>query len=195
MLLPYRLLTKYQRRQLRAIRRRAARVSCVMAALVGYGIASFGVPVARPTGKDLSKPFACANRACGCMNADDCWKHCCCFTREQKLAWAVEHGVHIPAWVLNEKPRSCCQQKQLAGGCCSKPQSEEKTKWVLGIAARKCRGQGVDWFSTAAVVPAPPRVVWQQSNLYCGDIPVASISFYSAHRPPPVPPPRISQLG
>ena len=192
-----RYLPKKVRRRLRAIARRAARASCVLAALAGYGIACFGIPIARPSGNDLSQPFACAHRACGCINAEDCWKDCCCFSREQKLAWAVEHGVSVPAWVLNEKPRSCCQPQAVchsgptAPSCCTKPPQPKTTKWVLGMMARKCRGQGVDWLSAAAVLPAPPRVTWTHYSPCIGEAPTTNVVLPAFDLSPPTPPPRL----
>ena len=56
----------------------------------------------RPTGteKDLSQPFPCQNRPCGCQSAEQCWKKCCCFTNTQKVAWAKTNKVKLPAYVL-----------------------------------------------------------------------------------------------
>ena len=55
-----------------------------------------------PTGspeKDLSQPFPCQNRPCGCRSAEQCWKKCCCFNNTEKIAWAKAHKVTIPAYV------------------------------------------------------------------------------------------------
>jgi hypothetical protein len=100
-----RFLSKPARRRVRGWARKLARVVCVAAVLAGYSVACIGLPLPKLIAKDRSRPFACADRSCGCMNADDCWDDCCCFTREQKLAWAVEHGVEVPAWVLERGSR------------------------------------------------------------------------------------------
>jgi len=50
--------------------------------------------------KDLSQPFPCQNRPCGCLSAEQCWKKCCCFTNEQKVAWGKANNVQLPAYVL-----------------------------------------------------------------------------------------------
>ncbi|HWL06881.1 MAG TPA: hypothetical protein VNQ76_00550 [Planctomicrobium sp.] len=52
--------------------------------------------------KDRSQPFPCQDRPCGCRSANQCWQKCCCFTNEQKLAWAERNGVKVPAIVLNQ---------------------------------------------------------------------------------------------
>lgn len=67
---------------------------------VSGGLAGFG--------KDTSAPFPCMLKSCGCRNAEDCWRGCCCFTNTQKLAWARKHNVDVPAYVVDaarhEKP-------------------------------------------------------------------------------------------
>ncbi len=68
--------------------------------------------------KDLSQPFPCQDRPCGCRSADQCWKKCCCFTNSQKVAWAKANNVTPPDFVVaaaqkkNSKPSaevSCCK--------------------------------------------------------------------------------------
>ena len=58
--------------------------------------------------KDLSQPFPCQNRPCGCRSAEQCWKKCCCFNNSQKIAWAKANKVIVPDYVLaaaeKEKP-------------------------------------------------------------------------------------------
>ena len=60
--------------------------------------------------KDLSQPFPCQNRPCGCRSAEQCWKKCCCFNNSQKIAWAKAHKVAVPDAVVaateNEKLNS-----------------------------------------------------------------------------------------
>lgn len=61
------------------------------------------VPVAAPgrSPKDTSSPFPCQNRPCGCRSADQCWKKCCCFTNQQKVASAKKNDVSIPQFVAD----------------------------------------------------------------------------------------------
>ncbi len=56
--------------------------------------------IGRSSEKDQSQPFPCMNRPCGCASAEQCWKQCCCFTNAQKVAWATQHGVTPPAYVV-----------------------------------------------------------------------------------------------
>lgn len=187
--------------------RRLARVVCVACVLAGYGIACVGLPLPKLIRKDLSAPFPCADRGCGCMSAEECWAGCCCFTREQRLAWAVEHGVEIPAWVLNESQKPCCKARQVASccqhrkaerSCCSKtarPKPPEKTEWVIGMMARKCRGQGCDWLAAGAVLAGPPHVTWRESLPCLGEVALRKRLHLPILASPPVPPPRIARVG
>lgn len=36
------------------------------------------------------------------MSANECWRHCCCFSLEEKIAWAVQNDVVPPDEVLAE---------------------------------------------------------------------------------------------
>jgi hypothetical protein len=65
-------------------------------ALIAYLAAALGFPLPAVAAKDRSVPFPCMDHACGCLNAEQCWRHCCCFTPEQKLAWAAAHGIVPP---------------------------------------------------------------------------------------------------
>jgi hypothetical protein len=197
-----RIMPKLWRRRLRTIGRRMAHKSCVLLAIAGYGIACFGFPVVRHSEKDLSKPFPCADRPCGCMSADSCWDHCCCFSREQKLAWAVEHGVEVPAWVLARKvePEKASQAVAKCShckptptkSCCAGRAKPAQTKWVLGMLARKCRGQGSDWLSSGAVLPAPLPIVWQPCIACVGNVFSFDALFVPPKLAPPLPPPRLA---
>lgn len=84
-------------------------------------VSSVGLPLPTIAMKDGSKPFPCLKRACGCQTADDCWKKCCCFTDEEKLAWARENGVTPPDEVVARVAARRGQPEQVAensGSCC-----------------------------------------------------------------------------
>jgi len=57
------------------------------------------------SGKDTSVPFPCMMKSCGCRNAEDCWRGCCCFANTQKLAWARKNAVEVPAYVVDAARR------------------------------------------------------------------------------------------
>ncbi|HEV2969476.1 MAG TPA: hypothetical protein VGY55_05750 [Pirellulales bacterium] len=52
--------------------------------------------------KDKSQPFPCMNSPCGCKDAEQCWRHCCCHTLAERLEWARENHVQPPDYVLAE---------------------------------------------------------------------------------------------
>lgn len=105
--------------------------------LANYLLLSVGIPLPVPaavtasTQKDTSRPFPCQHHRCGCASADQCWRQCCCFTHEEKLAWAAANDVVPPAELLAESAHdehhdehvscaahdhdavtSCCQDKK-----------------------------------------------------------------------------------
>jgi hypothetical protein len=78
-------------------------VQCVGVAvcIVAYLFATIGMPITVTINKSKSgKPFPCQDHACGCVDADECWRSCCCFTPAQKIAWAKAHGVTPPDCIV-----------------------------------------------------------------------------------------------
>jgi len=136
---------------------------------------TIGFPMSTPGLKvpDASHPFPCQNIPCGCRTAELCWQgDCCCFTLEQKLAWAEANGIeppeHVRPMVAARKHhppapiQPCCSESECderpASTCCSKsraarpgPQDSDRKspppesvglRWVIGFFAHKCRGDG-----------------------------------------------------
>ncbi|MBI3410262.1 MAG: hypothetical protein HY040_18130 [Planctomycetes bacterium] len=102
------------------------------------------LPILKERHKDRSRPFPCQDRPCGCNNAEDFWRGCCCFTPEERLAWAHENAVTPPDFVETPTPAppekttepsspttetccgtgscSCCEKsKDKTEPCCSSP--------------------------------------------------------------------------
>jgi hypothetical protein len=122
--------------------------------------------------KDTSQPFPCQDHACGCRTAEQCWTSCCCFTPEERWAWADAHNVQPPAYA--EKPialptsqtaargwntvklrdrdggvaatatKCCCQKQEGGPSCC---QTESKP----GAQQPVSQGGGVRWGSVVTV--------------------------------------------
>jgi len=171
--------------------------------------------------KDLSQPFPCQNRPCGCRSAEQCWKKCCCFTNSQKVAWAKANGVDLPDYVMaaakkesaavkkscalcskteNKGAKSKCEESIASRN--SKPQSSatqapkvlartKTSKWVLSVYAAECQGQP----STTMCFPAtiiPARIVPVTISVEMTEI-VHEVSerLSSATLRPPLPPPKI----
>jgi hypothetical protein len=98
----------------------------VVLTVFSHLMVTFGLPLPTPgrKSKDSSQPFPCQNRPCGCATSEQCWKgDCCCFTLEEKLVWADEHGVEPPEHVRplvesrkvrppEPKKKSCCSDSE-----------------------------------------------------------------------------------
>lgn len=87
--------------------------------------------------KDQSQPYPCQHRPCGCKSAEQCWKSCCCFTNVQKIAWARQHKVTLPAFVVEAAKKEQAEQdaektvdvaKSPCKHCCQKQAVESPTK-------------------------------------------------------------------
>jgi hypothetical protein len=71
----------------------------------GLPLPAVAAAIGEAAKKDLSKPFPCMNRPCGCQNADQCWHSCCCFTMRERLAWAEANGIEPPAFLREAAAR------------------------------------------------------------------------------------------
>jgi hypothetical protein len=200
------LLIRFHRRLTRQRRNRV--VACLCAGW--YLLLVSGIPL--PVGgslanqKDHTTPFPCMNSPCGCQNADECWRNCCCHTPSERLAWAKQHGVTPPAFVVAMAKRStpvasCCAKTK---SCCESPshsardgQQHETTAQSQrapagGLVLRdvlKCRGAGMNWLGVDVCVPplqfacaTPQPVVSQVDFDFSCPLLLAE--------PPPVRPPR-----
>jgi hypothetical protein len=171
--------------------------------------------------KDRSKPFPCQDRACGCRNAEQCWKKCCCFTNVEKVTWAKAHDFKLPDFVLTaageEIARSarpgagskcanclasasshCGPAGEAASGATSRDTStvastpaKRSTRWVIGIAAERCRGEHGTISSLPVSITgrrcALARFV--SLSIEADAIPVSEVTRGLTRRPA-VPPPR-----
>ena len=134
----------------------------MIAALLSQIIAATGAPVLSPRKtKAGAIPFPCQNHPSGCTTSEQGWAgDCCCFTLEQKLAWADERGIEPPAHVrpMVEARKATTLKQKAKSSCCSLTVQSEKrsccddgsheiaseqpaVKWVAGILAQKCRGE------------------------------------------------------
>lgn len=199
-------------------------LSCLSVAFVLYAVL-LPIPISLRSSdsveKDLSQPFPCQNRPCGCRSAEQCWKKCCCFTNSQKVAWARANSVDLPDYVLAAAKKETTAVKKTCALCSKtknngkeskceqaiasrdrKPQSSvtqapkvlartKTSKWVLSVYAAECQGQP----STTICFPAtiiPARVVPVTSSVEITEI-VHEVSerLSSASLRPPLPPPKI----
>jgi hypothetical protein len=79
------------------------RQSATCWAAVGcYAVLALGIPLPMPSAKTAKQPYPCMNHHCGCRSAEECWRHCCCTTLEERLIWARENHVRPPEYALAE---------------------------------------------------------------------------------------------
>ena len=95
-----------------------------LSVLASFCAAVVPLPMAAPPAsnspKDLSTPFPCQDRPCGCRSAEQCWKSCCCFSNVEKVAWATQNGVQLPESVTVEAARETGNKSRVADRCCDK---------------------------------------------------------------------------
>jgi len=176
-------------------------------------IGSIGLPLPASIVKSGGASFPCQHCACGCADADDCWRNCCCYTQTQKLAWAKRNGVKPPAFVVAAarqeagaiaKRAPCCRARAAVGAesaCCSRRQYDKPgtadaasrgRRVVMLIQALRCRGIGVSIGLLPPSLRPAPFDVGQPPYEPPGEYPAgmailyASPSFDVATRPPAV---------
>jgi hypothetical protein len=99
--------------------------------LVSYLTTTLGISFPQPVRKTSDIPFPCQDHPCGCLSAEDCWRHCCCFTAEDHLAWARANKVEPPSYAQQPatsgwrtaRLRDKAQKKADPPSCCVSPAS------------------------------------------------------------------------
>jgi hypothetical protein len=159
--------------------------------------------------KDRSEPFPCQNRPCGCRSAEQCRKHCCCFTAKEKLAWARHYGI-MPQEVT-AKAADICAAPRRSGCCASKGRAEANTqphrasghatksrsnakprhKFVVGVVAQACHGvaqtnAGVPIFVLPPLLSVQPHLESTPERLL-----TRGMRLGQRFEDPPDPPPRL----
>jgi hypothetical protein len=172
-------------------------------ALLSYVTSALGLPLPSPIKKDRSVPFPCQDRACGCTSAEQSSHSCCCFTPEERRAWAERHGVTPTGCCgggASEKGecRGCsqaCQGCEQEAGVDEKPccvPNGKSVRWSSGLSALRCKGQGTLWVTTGAVLPPPPPLTWCPSMPCTGWLAYPDIGVVTIAATPPDPPPRLA---
>jgi hypothetical protein len=179
----------------------------VLGVCLVYLLAALEIPLPVFVHKISSQPFPCQDHACGCQTAEQCWSHCCCFTAEERWAWAREHNVEPPAYAerstekpadhgwntakLRDRDRStttnscCCTSEPTA------PVKESSGRWITMMTTWRCQGYSTLWISAGAVLTVSPLTLSPDSA------PPSRVCLPSAHADkipstPPDPPPRLS---
>lgn len=207
---------------LRSQRRRNA---LLMLTLISLLFVTYGLPMPQSVGKPRASgvPYPCQTRPCGCFTSEQCWAgDCCCFTLEEKIAWAEANGVeppeHARVLVASRKadvPKAgsspkCCESESTDStcpSCCSDhvpaarhganckptPRSEVGVNWVIGIFAQKCRGEG-PWGLMQQDPCLPAEIVpgVQPSLVVVEQFEVDCVRAIRVPAIPPAPPPRLT---
>jgi hypothetical protein len=191
-------------------------ISVVASLLIG----SVGVPTVTRVAKDHSKPFPCQDSPCGCASADECWHHCCCHTNREKVAWAHEHSVTPPDFVVAAAEK---EEQSVAHACCThhhcekceaqagqhqdqtdehqtaEHQSAEKSslkiRLVLVDFARHCRNLPQFWSVLSAALPVRLQTAWSFDEQVVGRVIDAPVLKRCVELSPPVPPPKLDSIG
>lgn len=191
----------------------------LMVLLAGFIAALVPVPFTLTSpgqSKDRSEPFPCQDRPCACRSAAQCRKTCCCFTPQQKMAWAKRRGLNsfdVPQTLATAQSRpisssaslKCCSmakstpssaaiRKSSQPASCAATESDappSRSKIVLSFAAQKC--QGVEQsLCGLPIFLIPPIVALNFGIAQPGErlIP-AVVRMKTDSLQPPVPPPRL----
>jgi hypothetical protein len=92
-----------------------------------YLILALGIPLPVPMRKKSGQPYPCMNHACGCQSAEECWRHCCCMTLEERLTWARENHVRPPDYALAE---ARAEGIEWAANWPSEPSQQNENQWA-----------------------------------------------------------------
>ncbi len=189
---------------------RSRRQNVSILLLAGFVIALLPIPLisfSPKDGKDLSRPFPCQYRPCGCMSAAQCKKKCCCFSDQQKLVWAKRNGVDPSEVVASitkrgaaskSSPTVCCTIKNGSKAQVAHRQPKAKStpksrfKIVIGAVADDCQGLVKTAFGQAVFL-IPPMISLNPlvDSIVERFINRASV-VVQAIVEPPVPPPRVA---
>jgi len=160
------------------------RIQSIILSMIGLSLllCNTWLPLPVVIEKDISTPFPCQAKGCGCRNADQCWDNCCCHNDHEKLAWAAKHGVEPPSWFMERMQDSNAdnvdsKSKSGGGSCCcckkkssSQPAEPKKSRKQLLILKQQMNCNGIsrtDNFQRweiqlypckPAFAPTPPNV-------------------------------------
>lgn len=180
---------------------------------VWYALIVIGVPLPAPR-HVFSERFPCENCHCGCSSAEHCWKHCCCHTLEERLAWAKRAGDEPPSFIrqqllsANTDP-ACCTRHTDASTPATTRSGQQPTTRTCCASTATCRTANAPYQSLDGWRALACQATGNQWTLATPTIPAAPMSaadtqqriewIIAPHRPlalnpylsPPVPPPRL----
>ncbi len=187
----------------------------VVLVLVNHLVVMVGYPLPHPRRPkpEGDLPYPCYGRACGCRSAEECWSgDCCCFTLQQKIAWAYARGFTPPPHALDrvrlqvgtsEACPDCCSQRLAGPSCCSAGSDWPTTQpiaadtadfewgWVIGIRAKTCRGEELPAWTFLSLLAIPTHIhAWLVESDSGEAIRLDSVKCEGLRPQPSTPPPR-----
>lgn len=196
----------------------------VLGAGLAYMVAALEIPLPVLVHKDRSQPFPCQDHPCGCRTAEQCWSHCCCFTPEERWAWAKAHNIEPPAYAEKpaEKPaargwnriklrdraqttpsgKSCCQANTGQAHCCqqtgdpsAKTFSRSRRQGAVTImTVWRCHGYSTVWISAGAVLPVATVAAWSPDWHPPKPVTILGVKAVCVPSVPLDPPPRMPRV-
>jgi hypothetical protein len=173
--------------------------------VAGYVASAAGVPLPAPSLPRNGERFPCENHRCGCSSAQQCRDSCCCYSRDQKLAWARDNGVPLPvaadSWHATRQ-RDVAHDHRACAGCCpgervasppepQLPEGSDQPTSVVGLAARHCQGLGTNWLSAMPALPPAEPVACGSAPVPTSWMPLTHQTTATLRLAPPIPPPRL----
>jgi hypothetical protein len=140
---------------------------------LSFLLSGIGMPLPAPRFKDKSIAFPCQDHACGCGSAEQCWQHCCCFTVQERWAWARDHAIEPPSYAERLPYPEGGPEKETSVHCCHhhashQPASGFQATKVFSFSTLHCRGLATLWTGAAAAVPPSLVSLWSPSLLPIG---------------------------
>jgi hypothetical protein len=118
-------------------------------ASIGYVAAAAGLYLPIVLTKDTSKPFPCMHSRCGCQDAEQCWKSCCCHTGSERLAWAKARRLVPPKALIRQvADEQRALEKTPIGACC-------RSKTACAVAMKTTRPAATKLCTQAACLDTP----------------------------------------
>ena len=162
--------------------------------------------------------YPCEKCGCGCRSAEQCWAQCCCFTNQQKIAWARQHGVAVPEFVVAaakreaaaaEKPKCPhCDRRAVPKIAVSSPDARTRSDReqrndeqrpsgkICWLDALRCHGLTEQWQATTPIWPSDPHVELCLVLLPVGRVePQPVLRHLFCPSAPPTPPPKKVSAG
>jgi hypothetical protein len=165
---------------------------------------------------DPAERYPCEHCRCGCRSAEQCWRQCCCYTNEQKLAWARQHGVAAPAFVVaacsaeagprRARCRHCPPraeslsqapyESRSSGSGHQRPSESRPSTGVCWLAGLACQGLYQHWQAAGAGWPGDWPVQVDLALPPLGRIePMPFLGSLLPSPSPPTPPPKANPAG